>query len=196
MVNENRPLNCFEKCPFNWQLLASISICAIVGDQNDRSIVSRSKEIEPRNRHHTKDAVAALADPHHARRNDWRTASLLRGGAVSAGIGREQSALGCALARAGHLHAAREYLQMAVAEMPCDQQVAWAYYQVLHDIGMRIEARCFAEERKVLQAAHPEQLPVESWFADVERTGAELTSILIPCHNQWHYTEACLQISS
>ncbi|MEZ6141271.1 MAG: hypothetical protein R3B84_11935 [Zavarzinella sp.] len=69
-----------------------------------------------------------------------------------------KAALGCALARGGHLHAAREYLQITLAEMPFDQQATRAYYQVLHDVGTRIEARCFAKERKALQAAHPEQL--------------------------------------
>ncbi|MEZ6141180.1 MAG: hypothetical protein R3B84_11475 [Zavarzinella sp.] len=107
-----------------------------------------------------------------------------------------KAALGCALARAGHLHSAREYLQIAVAEMPFDQQAARAYFQVLHDIGMRIQARCYAKDRKALQKAHPDLLPVEAWFADMERTGAELTSILIPCHNQWQYPEAGLQIAS
>ena len=103
-----------------------------------------------------------------------------------------RAALGCALARAGRPVDAVDHLQAALAINPFDNLAARALYQTLSDLGADAAMRSLAKSRRALHATAPGVVPWDVWFDGPPPTGAELASIVVPCHGQLEYTKLCV----
>ncbi len=76
-----------------------------------------------------------------------------------------QAALGCALARGGHVPDALPHLRAAVAGQPFDIAAARGLGQALADAGAWTERDCLTADRRLLARAAPHAVPIEPWFA-------------------------------
>ncbi|WP_246539312.1 glycosyltransferase [Telmatocola sphagniphila] len=104
-----------------------------------------------------------------------------------------RAALGCALAREGHILAASNYLSQAVKASPFDRQASRAYTQTLQDIQAFREKNRFLLLQQALQKSAPQVVPQEHWFEGMILSGDELTSIIILCCNEAAYTRRCFE---
>lgn len=85
-----------------------------------------------------------------------------------------RAALGCALARSGHVADAVPHLRAAVRADPFDRDAARALFQALGESGDTKGQRRIAEERRLLRRAASDLVPDESWMARVPPPGEEL----------------------
>ena len=76
-----------------------------------------------------------------------------------------RAALGCALARAGHLDSAIGHLEYATLANPFDRAAARALFQALVDAEHTARAQDFRTRQLGLHLAAPAAVPPEPWFA-------------------------------
>ena len=75
------------------------------------------------------------------------------------------AALGCALARDGHISEAIPFLRQALNANPFDLEAARALFEALSRAGLGPEHQRMACERRSLSDAAPGLIPIEAWFA-------------------------------
>ncbi|MGE0529158.1 MAG: glycosyltransferase, partial [Bdellovibrionales bacterium] len=103
-----------------------------------------------------------------------------------------RAALGCMLAREGRTREAIFHLREVVQNHPLDRQAPRVLAQLLEQSGNLLDHRQLLSYQRKLQELLPDWLPMEEWFALRRPTGKELTSIIIPCHNQLECTQECI----
>jgi glycosyltransferase involved in cell wall biosynthesis len=80
-------------------------------------------------------------------------------------IPEARASLGCALARAGRMSDAVSHLRAAVTAQPFDVAAVRALAQALADTGDATARETLAADRRLLNRASPEAVPIELWFA-------------------------------
>jgi glycosyltransferase involved in cell wall biosynthesis/Flp pilus assembly protein TadD len=108
-------------------------------------------------------------------------------------LSTSRAALGCALARHGHVQPAVNHLQHAATADPLDLGAARALYQALGETNQPQRQRRLARDRYLLSLAAPQTVPMEHWFKEAPPVGDELVSIVVLCGNGLDYTRLCLE---